>query len=108
MEKETPGPVTQLALEQNAEKTHEGRAALAAEHPKEKSMDASKKGMKSKHPGTAGASDTGNEGPKEDPKMFQQQNSNTTAQGQQLINTQPMEKQQPASRPASERGASQK
>jgi hypothetical protein len=100
MKKEKPEPVTQQALEQNAEKTHGGGAAIAAENLKEKGMNKSKKGMKSKHRGTASASDAGNGDPKKDPQMFQQQNSDTTAQGQQLINKQPMEKQQPASRSA--------
>ena len=43
--------------------------------------------------GTAGASTTGNDGPKTDPKMFQQQRSDKSVQGQQLINAQPTEKQ---------------
>lgn len=108
MKKEKPEPVTRQELEQNVEQTHGGGAALAAEDLNEKSTNTSKKSMKSKHRGTAGASAAGNDGPKTDPKMFQQENSDTAAQGQQLINKQPMEKQQPANRPASERGASQK
>ena len=106
MEKEKSEPVTRQALEQNAEKG--GGAALAAEDLKEKSTNTSKKGMKRKHRGTAGASDTGNDGPKTDPKMFQQQRSDNTVQGQYLINEQTMEKQQAANRPGSERGGSSK
>jgi hypothetical protein len=34
-----------------------------------------------------------NDGPKKDPKTFQQQNADTAAQGQDVINTQPFEKQ---------------
>lgn len=98
MKKEKPEPVTQQQLEQNAEKTHGGGAAIAAEDLKEKSMENTNKDMKPKHRGTAGASATGNDGTKKDRLMFQQQNSDTAAQGQQLINTQPMEKQQPANR----------
>jgi hypothetical protein len=71
MKKEKPESITQQDLEQNAEKTHEGGAALAAEDLNEKSTNTSKKGMKGKHRGTAGASDAGNDGPKTDPKMLQ-------------------------------------
>jgi hypothetical protein len=108
MKKEKPEPVTRQELEHNAEKTHGGGAALAAEDLNEKSKNTSKKGMKNKHRGTAVASDTGNDGPKTDPKMFQQQRSDNTVQGQQLINAQPLEKQQAANRPASEQGGSPK
>ena len=108
MIKEKSKPVTRQELEQNAEKTHGGGAALAAEDLNEQSTNISKNGMKKKHRGTAGARDTGNDGPKKDPKMFQQQRSDNTVQGQQLINEQPMEKQQAANRPGSERGGSQK
>jgi hypothetical protein len=107
MEKEKPEPVTRQELEQNVEKTHGGGAALAAEDLNEKSTNTSKKSMKSKHGGAAGASDTVNRGPKADRQMFQQQNSDKPAQGQQLINEQPQEKQQPANRPASGRDGSQ-
>ena len=106
MVKEKPEPVTRRELERSAE--NGGGAALAAEDLKEKSLNKSKKGMKSKHRGTIGASATGNDGPKADPKMFQQQRSDNTVQGQQLINEQVLEKQQAASRPGSERGGSQK
>ncbi len=106
MKKEKPEPVTRQELEQNAERG--GGAALAAEDLNEKSKNTSKKGMKGKHRGTAGASDTGNDGPKTDPKMFQQQRSDNSVPGRQLINEQPMEKQQPANRPGSERGGSSK
>jgi len=101
-------PVTQLAFERNAEETQTGGQALAAENLKEKGKDTSKKGMKNKHRGTTGASNAGNDGPKEDPNVFQQQSSDVSVQGQQLINEQPMKKQQPANRPASERGGSSK
>jgi hypothetical protein len=93
MEKEKPEPFTRQELEQNVEKTHGGGAALAAEDLNEKSKNTSKTSMKSNHGGTTDASDTANGGPKTERQMFQQQNSDTTAQGQQLINTQPQEKQ---------------
>ena len=100
--------VTQLAFDRNAEKTQTGGPALAAENLQEKSKDTSKKGMKNKHRGTSGASKAGNDGPKEDPSMFQQQSSDESVQGQKLINEQPMRQQQPANRPASKRGGSSK
>jgi hypothetical protein len=106
MEKEKLEPVTRQALERNAEQG--GGAALAAEDLKEKSVSKGKKAMKTKHRRSAAASDTGNDGPKTDPKMFQQQRSDNTVQGQQLINEQPMEKQQAANRPGRERGGSPK
>lgn len=59
MEKEKPESVTRRELEENA-KTG-GGAALAAEDLKEKSLNKSTKGMKSKHRGTAGASAAGND-----------------------------------------------
>jgi hypothetical protein len=46
MKKEKPEPITQQALEQNAEQG--GGAAMAAENLKEKSMNKSKKSMNSK------------------------------------------------------------
>lgn len=52
-EKMKPESVTRRELEENAEKG--GGAALAAEDLKEKSLNKSTKGMKSKHRGTAGA-----------------------------------------------------
>ncbi len=58
MKKEKPDPVTRQELEQNAEKG--GGAALAAEDLNEKRKNTSKQGMKSKHSGTAGTSDTTN------------------------------------------------
>ena len=91
-EKEKPDPVTQRELEQNAGK-NPGGAAVAAEVLKEQSKTTSKKSMKSKHRETVGARDSGDDGPKKDPKRFQQQRSDNTVQGQQLINGQPMEKQ---------------
>jgi hypothetical protein len=109
MKKEKPESATRQELEQNVQDTHGGGAALAAEDLKDKSKNTLKKGVKSKEPReAAGASDTGNSGPKTDRQMFRQQNSDSTAQGQQLINEQPSEKQRPANRPASERGAGQK
>jgi hypothetical protein len=93
MEKEKPEPFTRQELEQNVEKTHGGGAALAAEDLNEKSKNTSKTSKKSNHGGATDASDTANGGPKTDRQVFQQQNSDTTAQGQQLINTQPQEKQ---------------
>ena len=96
MEKEKPEPITRQALERNAEQG--GGAALAAEDLDENSKTTAKKGMKSTHRGTVGASATKNDGPKTDPKMFQQQRSDKSVQGQQLINVQPIEKQQPANR----------
>jgi hypothetical protein len=38
--------------------------------------------MKTKHRRSAAASDTGNDGPKIDPKLFQQQSSDKSVQGQ--------------------------
>lgn len=104
MVKEKPEPVTLDALDKNAEQG--GGAAMAAEDLKETSASRSKKAMKSKHRGTAGAREAQNDGPKEDPYMFQQQRSEQSVQGQPLVNEQPMKKQQPANRPASERGGS--
>lgn len=95
-EKEKPDPVTQRELEQNAEQG--GGAALAAEALKEKSVSKSKKAMKTKDRKSAAPSDTGHGGPMKNPKMFQQQSSDKSVQGQGLINEQPMEKQQPANR----------
>ena len=98
MEKEKPEPVTRQALEQNVEKTQGGGAALAAEDLNEKSTTTAKKGMKSTHRGTVGTSATGDDGPKQNPKEFQQENSDKAVQGQGLVNAQPIEKQQPANR----------
>jgi hypothetical protein len=58
--------------------------------------------------GIAVATDAANDGPTKDPQLFLQENSYTTAQGQQLVNTQPMEKQQLASRPGSAPDGGQK
>jgi hypothetical protein len=85
-----------------------GGAVLVGEDLKKKDMDKSKKATKRKPRKTAAASDARNDEPKEDPRMFQQQSSDESVQGQQLINEQPMKKQQPANRPASERGGSSK
>lgn len=48
------------------------------------------------------------DGPKTNRKMFQQQNSDKSAQGQQLINEQPLDKQEAANRPGRERSGIQK
>jgi len=108
MGKERPQPVTQFTFERNVEKTQKGGSSLVAENVKEKSKDTSKKGMKKKYRGTTGTGKAANDGPKEDPSMFQQQSSDESVQGQELINEQPIKKQQPANRPASERGGSSK
>ena len=106
MEKEKSDPVTRQELEHNAEQG--GGAALAAEDLDEKSKNTSKTGMKSNYGGATDASDTANGGPKTERQVFQQQNSDTTAQGQQLINKQPQVKQSLSNKSSSERGASQK
>ncbi len=93
MKKEKPAPVTQQELDQNAAKTHEGGAALAAETLEEKNMRHSKQSMKSPPRDTTGTRRAGNEGPKKDPQPFEQQRTDKTQQGQPLINTQPMDKQ---------------
>ena len=85
-----------------------GGAFLVGEDLKKKEMDNSKKATKRKPRKTAGSSEAPNDGPQEDPRMFQQQSSDESVQGQQLINEQNMKKQQPANRPASERGGSSK
>lgn len=108
MKKEKPEPVNEQQLEKNAEKTHGGGAALAAEDLKEKSKHTSKKSVKSKHSGAAGTSDSASGGPKTNRQMFRQQNSDSTAQGQELINKQLTETQQPANRSGSEGGVSSK
>lgn len=91
MEKENPEPVTRRALERNAEQG--GGAALAAEVLKEKRTHTSKKAMTRTPGGTASPNKTRNDGPKTDPKMFQQQRSEKSVQGQPLINEQSMKKQ---------------
>ncbi len=108
MKKEKPEPINDQQLEKNAEQTHGGGAALAAEDLKEQSTHTSNKSMKSNHTGTTGASDSGKGGPKTNRQTFRQQNSDKAAQGQQLINEQPQETQQPFNRPATDRGARQK
>lgn len=57
--------------------------------------------------GTVAAGSPGSDGPKKDPQAFRKLNSDPNVHGQQLINEQPLDKQQPANRPASERGATQ-
>ena len=108
MKKEKPEPVTLDDLEKNVEKTHGGGSALAAEELKEKSMNEAKKDRTREQEGTAASGSPGSDGPKKDPRAFRQLNSDKNVQGQQLINEQPLDKQQPANRPASERGATQK
>jgi len=77
MEKEKSQPVTRLQLERNAEPG--GGAAMAAEELKEKNKTAAKKEKKSKQ------RETGNDGPKKDPKMFQQESSANRVQSQTPI-----------------------
>ena len=97
MKKEKSEPVTLDDLKKNVEKTHGGGSAIAAEKLKEDSLQGAKT--------DSGTSATGSDGPKKDPQAFRQLNSDKTVQGQDLVNGQPMDKQQPANRPASERGA---
>jgi hypothetical protein len=106
MEKEKPESVTRRGLGKNAETG--GGAALAAEDLKEKSLNKSTKGMKRTHRGTPGAATPANDGPKTNRQMFRQQNSDKSAHGQQLINEQPLDKQQAANRPGRERSGIQK
>lgn len=105
MKKEKPEPVTLEDMEKNVEKTHGGGSALAAEELKEKSMYGAKKAKTREQGGTVAAGSPGSDGPKKDPQAFRKLNSDPNVQGQQLINEQPVDKQQPANRPASERGA---
>ncbi len=90
MKKEKPEPVTQQELEQNVEKTHGGGAAVAAEALEEKELYESKDGIQ--HKERAGK-DLDKQGPKKDPQAFRDLNSDKEAQGQDLINKQPMQKQ---------------
>ena len=108
MKKEKSEPVTLDDLEKNVEKTHGGGSAVAAEQLEEKSMPGAKKNMKRERGGTAAARDNVKGAPKTERQMFRKENSAPTLQGQQLINQQPTETQQPANRPASERSGSQK
>jgi hypothetical protein len=85
MEKEKPEPVTRQELEHNAEQG--GGAALGAEDLNEKSKNTSKKGMKDSR-----RKWHGNDRQEKDPKMFRQQNSDSTMQDQQLISQQPQGK----------------
>lgn len=78
---------------------------MAAETLDEKSTRPSKKAMKAQPRKSAAAHEAGNDGPKQNPKGFREQRSEPSVQGQSLINEQPMDKQQQANRPASERGA---
>jgi hypothetical protein len=102
MKKEKPEPVTLDDLKKNVEETHGGASAVAAEKLKEDSMQGSKTDKTRRQ---SGSSATGSDGPKKDPQAFRQLNSDKTVQGQDLVNEQPMDKQQPANRSASERGA---
>jgi len=90
MRKEKPDPVTQQELEQNVEKTHGGGAAVAAEVLEEKQLYESKDGPK---PKDGGDKDSSMQAPKNDPQGFRDLNSDKSAQGQDLINKQPMRKQ---------------
>ena len=90
MKKEKPDPVTPQELEQNVEKTHGGGAAVAAEVLKEEELYESKEGKKRK--GAAG-NNMENQGPKKDPQAFRDLNSDKNAEGQDLVNKQPREKQ---------------
>ena len=90
MKKEKPAPVTQQELEQNVEKTHGAGAAVAAEALEEKELYESKDGTKHKE---ASGKDLGKQGPEKDPQAFRDLNSDKNAQGQDLINKQPMDKQ---------------
>lgn len=105
--KEKPQPVTRQQLEHNAEQG--GGAAMAAEELKEKSVEKnihkSQKPKKGTPKKSTTAHEDGNDGPKHNPKEFREQRSEPSVQGQSLINAQPMEKQQPGNRPASDRGA---
>jgi len=94
--KEKRDPLTKKELEQNAEQG--GGAATAAEVLKEQSGHKTKKAMKRKHAASVDKSTT-------DKKTAEQLGSEPSVQGQRMINEQSMEKQQPANRPASERGA---
>lgn len=96
-EKEKPDHDTRREVEKNA-KYEGGGAAIAAENLNEKDKHTSKKVMKHKQRKAAAASDVGNDGPKQNPKEFQQERSDKAVQGQGLVNAQPMEKQQPANR----------
>jgi hypothetical protein len=93
MKKEKPESDTQQKLEQNAEKTHEGGAAVAAEALKEKEMNKSDNGMKSEGGETAATPDAGSDGPRKDPKLFQQLSPDKGAQSQDVIKKQPIAKQ---------------
>jgi hypothetical protein len=102
MKKEKAEPVTLDDLKKEVEQTHGGASAVAAEKLKEDSMQDAKTDKTRKQSGTSAP---GNDGPKKDPQAFQKLNSDKTVQGQDLVNEQPMDKQQPANRAAAERGA---
>ena len=107
LEKEKSLPVTRQQLEHNAEQG--GGAAMAAEELNEKSVEKnvhkSQTTKKGQPPTSTPAHKAGNDGPKKNPKKFRELRSEPSVQGQGLINEQPMDKQQPANRPANERGA---
>lgn len=102
MKKEKPEPVTLDDLKKNVEKTHGGGSAIAAEKLKEESIQGAKNKKTRRQNGAADSPSS--DGPKKDPQTFRQLNSDKSVQGQELVNGQPMDKQQPANRPASERG----
>lgn len=104
MKNEKSEPVTLEELKRDVEKTHGGASAVAAEKLKERSMEGAKSGKTNRQSGSAAKS---SDGPKKDPEAFRQLNSDKKVQGQDLVNQQTMEKQQPSNRPASERGARQ-
>lgn len=101
MKKEKAEPVTLEDLKKDVEKTHSGASAVAAEKLKEESMHEGKSDRKANQRTTP----ANNDGPKKDPQAFRQLNSDKSIQGQDLVNEQSIDKQQPANRPASERGA---
>jgi hypothetical protein len=101
MKKEKAEPVTLEDLKKDVEKTHRGASAVAAEKLKEESMQEAKTDKRANQRTTA----PGNDGPRKDPQAFRQLNSDKSVQGQDLVNEQSMDKQQPANRPASQRGA---
>jgi hypothetical protein len=107
MKKEKPEPVTLEDMEKNVERTQGGGSALAAEELKEKSMYGGNKDRTGKQGAAVSGGSPGGNGPKKDPRVFRELNSDRNVQGQQLVNEQPLDTQQPANRPASERGATQ-
>lgn len=101
MKKEKAEPVTLEDLKKDVEKTHGGPSAVAAEKLKEQSLHEAEADGKANQRNTA----PGKDAPRKDPQAFRQLNSDPSLQGQALVNEQSMDKQQPANRPARERGA---